>query len=88
MAKYMIRTRDWKGSYDPFPKGWKIFCNEQDINTGQDSCATILFKGKPKHKKTPQEIYDTYEHLLCNYADTINGLTYEIETDNEIMTEK
>ncbi len=63
MAKYMIRTRDWKGSYDPFPKGWKTFGDEDEIQTGQDCYATIFVKGKPKYKKTPQEIYDICETL-------------------------
>jgi len=87
MAKYLVVTRDWKGTYDPFPKGWKVFGNEDEIQTGQDCYATILFKGKPKLKKTPQQIYDAFERLLCNYIDVVDRLTYKIEAGREIMVE-
>jgi hypothetical protein len=63
MAKYIIMTRDWKGSYDSHPKGWKLFCGEDEINTYGDSFAIIYYKGKIMRKKSGQEIYDLYESM-------------------------
>ena len=88
MAKYIIETRDWKGSYsERMPKGWKLFGSEDEIETGGDCFAQIFYKGKPKAKKTPQEIYDIYESLLCN-SGKIEGHEYHYDKkDGEYIFE-
>jgi hypothetical protein len=90
MAKYMIVTRDWKGSYDEkMPKGWKLFGQEDDIQTGQDCYAMIFYKGKPKQKKTPQEIYNIYESL---FSEDVKGFSNDVDSEgfreDKIIIEK
>lgn len=77
--RYMIVTRDWKGTYSDFPKGWKLFAGEDKINTGQDCFATIFSKGSGTRNLSGQDIYDIHESLLC--GETEDG--YDLDEKND-----
>jgi hypothetical protein len=82
--KYKVQTRDWKGNYSGgVCKGWKLFADEDDINTGTDAFARFFCKGKPKGKKMAgQDVYDLWEELLCDDVER-----YTLDED-EIIVEK
>ena len=79
--KYKVVTRDWRGGYDSFPKGWKVLAGEDKVDTGQDCFATIFYKGSGKPKLTGQEVYDIHDNLLC--GEEVDG--YDLDEDDNLV---
>jgi len=83
--KYLIMTRDWKGTYDSIPAEWKLLYNESQIDTGGDCYAQILCQGKKKININGQELYHLWNALLCGEE----IMDYKLDDKNDkIIMEK